>query len=116
MPLGMYWVARQTRITERSMTAVFASFALFGAYLAVTAIAEQREWWWLVFPGYIKSSTLTEFFGRGRGPFLNPVGMGIFQCVCLCGGLMLWPRRCGRWDALALLAAVGLTTLGVQST
>jgi len=115
MPLGMYWVARQTRVTERSMNAVFASLALFGVYLSATAIAERHELWWAVFPGYIKTASFTEFFGRGRGPFLNPIGTGIFQCACLCGGLMLWPRF-GRLGRLALLASVGLTTLGVQST
>jgi O-antigen ligase len=115
MPLGLYWVARQTRLTERSVVAVFLSLGLFSGYLALTAIAERREWWWLVFPGYIKTSTYIEFFGRGRGPFLNPIGTGIFQCACLCSGLMLWPRS-GRVGRAVLLAAVGLTTLGVQST
>jgi O-antigen ligase len=115
MPVGIYWVARQTRITERSMTAVFASCGLFGVYLAVTGIAERRELWWAVFPGYIKNAEYTEFFGRARGPFLNPIGTGIFLCSCLCAGLMLWPRM-GRIGRLALLASVGLTALGVQST
>ncbi len=63
MPLGMYWVARQMRITERSMNVVFIGFALFGVYLSATAVAERRELWWAVFPSYIKTTTYTEFFG-----------------------------------------------------
>jgi len=115
MPLGIYWVARQSVISERGILALFGVLAVFGIYLAVTAIAETHQLWWMVFPKYIASTDNPSFFGRGRGPLLNPSGCGFFQGVCLCCALAWWPRldRAGR---LALLAVSLLFCLGVYST
>ena len=67
----------------------------FGVYLAFTGVAETRGMPALVFPKYILTSEFTEFLGRGRGPFLNPVTNGIFMAVCICCTLMWWPRTTG---------------------
>jgi O-antigen ligase len=106
MPTGLYWVARNLPQTERGTYAILASLLGFGLYLAFTAFAETHLFWNLVFPGYITSSSFKEFLGRGRGPFLNPAGCGMFQSVCLAAVLLWWPRfgKIGR----VLLALVAL--------
>ena len=115
MPLGMYWVARQIRLSQRSVLAMFGCLAAFGIYLAVTALAETHQIWWLVYPKYIASTTHEEFLGRARGPLLNPSGCGIFQGVCLCSALMWWPRL-NRPGRLLLLIVSVLVCLGIYST
>ncbi|NUQ64786.1 MAG: O-antigen ligase family protein [Pirellulales bacterium] len=115
MPLGMYWVARQSVLTERGGLAIFGGLALFGIYLAITALAETRQLGWLAFPRYIVSPEYPEFLGRARGPLLNPVGCGLFQVVCLSSLLLWWPRL-GRRGQLLLLGLAGLITAGIWST
>ena len=115
MPAGMYWIARQTPVTERGSRAMFACLAVFGLYLAVTAIAEARQLWWLVYPRYIASREYLNFFGRGRGPLLNPAGCGFFLSICWSSALMFWPRW-GRVGKAVLLAMSVVYALGVYST
>jgi len=115
MPLGMYWVARQVPLSERGALALFGCLGAFGVYLAVTALAETNELWWLVYPRYVGSTAQTEFLGRARGPLLNPAGSGLLQGICLASALLLWPRlnRLGR--SLLVVASV-LIALGVYCT
>ena len=115
MPAAMYWVARQTRFTEQAARWLFFSLAAFGLYLSVTAVAETHQAWAFVFPRYIGSAEFKEFFGRGRGPFLNPVANGIVQGLGLCAALMSWPRV-NRAGKLFLLALLPLFAEGVYST
>ena len=82
----MYLVGRGAPQSERTAKLLLACLGVFGLYLAVTAIAETRQLWSLVWPRYIRSSEVVEFFGRGRGPLMNPAGCGFFQAVCLCAG------------------------------
>ena len=86
MPAVIYWIARQANLTPRAVLALFGCFALFGIYLAVTALAEYFKLWWLVFPKYIATTATqadAEFVGRGRGPLLNPIANGILLAICL---------------------------------
>ena len=53
MPLGIYWVVRQSRIGGPQNTMVLACLTLFGIYLSVTVIAERFEVYWLIYPRYI---------------------------------------------------------------
>jgi O-antigen ligase len=95
MPFCMYWIVRQAKFNERSMSAIFICLTVFGAYLAITSLAEYFQVWELVFPPYIASSAFSataEFVGRARGPFLNPVSNGIALSICLGAALMIWPR------------------------
>jgi hypothetical protein len=95
MPFAIYWIARQMVIGERTCTCLFASLAVFGVYLAVTAFAEHYEISWAVFPRYIIDTAAqadAEFVGRARGPYLTPIGNGIALAICLGASLMLWPR------------------------
>jgi len=115
MPATLYWIARQTRYTESAAWWVLGSLAVFGLYLCVTAVAETHGKFSVVFPRYITSPTYFEFFGRGRGPFLNPVANGIVQSIGLCAALLWWPRLSRRWQ-LVLLATIPIYAWGVYST
>jgi O-antigen ligase len=115
MPAGLYWIARQTRASQRSFNMMCACLGTFGVYLAVTAFAETRQWWWAVYPSYIKTATFTEFFGRGRGPLLNPAGCGILQSTCLCAALLLWPQA-NRFGRLLLAGTTLAISVGIYCT
>jgi len=115
VPAVLYWVARQAPLGERAILAVFGFYTTFGAYLAITAIAESRHAWSLVFPSYIGSPMHTEFLGRGRGPFLNPVACGLYLSVGAFCTAQAWPRvrRTGR---ILTLLLIGLLLTGVYCT
>ncbi len=115
LPLTIYTIAREAPTSPRAMLGMFAALAAFGLYLAITAVFEQQQIWSLVFPRYIVSDAQAEFLGRGRGPFLNPVGNGMFLCAGMFSLLMFWPRahRIGR-VFLVLLTLICLA--GVYST
>lgn len=115
MPLGVYWVVRQAKMTERVNFAVLASFAIFAVYLSLTALAENRHAWALVFPRYIYNSPFTEYLGRARGPFLNPVANGLAIGFGWLSTAMLWTRVPRRWRVV-LGAAMGLFALGIYCT
>jgi O-antigen ligase len=115
MPLVMYWIVRQAAVSERAIWGLLLVVAVFGLYLAVTAIAETHQLWALVFPKYIASPATVEFFGRGRGPLLNPAGSGILQGLCMMSALMRWPRL-SRRGKLLLLLAMPLYAWGIYST
>ncbi len=115
LPACMYWIARQSRPTETVIRCAFGATALFGVYLALTAIAETREWYGIVFPRYIVTSPMTEFLGRGRGPLLNPVGNGLLITIALICAAMLWPhtRKAGR---VLIVAAMFTLLIGAYCT
>jgi len=115
MPTALYWVVRQSPWTRRGARWVLTSLALFGAYLCLTAVAETHGAWAFVVPRYIASPEVHEFFGRGRGPFLNPVANGMVQSLGLCAALMAWPHL-SRPLKLLLVAALPLFAWGIYST
>jgi len=94
---------------------VLGGLAALGVYLAVTGIAETQQVWWLVFPKYIASPEHAEFFGRARGPLLNPIGNGILLGVGLASLLMAWPKA-ERGGRLVLIALALLVLVGVYGT
>jgi O-antigen ligase len=115
MPAVVYWIARQANYSERAVLALFGCLAAFGAYLAVTALAEYFKASWLVFPSYITTSAMdakAEFVGRGRGPLLHPIGNGILLAICLSGTLCWWPRL-NRLGQLLLAPLVLLLLAGM---
>ncbi|HVA48850.1 MAG TPA: O-antigen ligase family protein [Pirellulales bacterium] len=115
MPTGMYWAARQLPLNERSSRWLSGSLALFGVYLAATAVAEWLRLPELIFPRYIASADYFEFFGRARGPLMNPIGNGYFLAVGLASTLLWWPRL-GRPGQLALLLVAALFGCGLFAT
>jgi O-antigen ligase len=115
IPLAMYWIARQTPITARGAGAAFGFLTGFGLYLALTAIAEWRGAYALVVPSYITSPSFAEFYGRARGPCLNPAGLGIFLATCLAASA-LWLTRFGRTGHLLFVGLAPLTLVATYAT
>jgi O-antigen ligase len=115
MPCGLYWVARQSRITERGILAVLAFLAATGFYLALVALAEVSGNPGLVFPRSIASPELPEFLGRARGPLLNPAGNGILLGLGLAATLLGWPRL-GRIGRVGVILASLVLCAGVYAT
>ena len=118
MPLGVYWVVRQSRLAEPQSRMILACLALFGLYLAVTIVAEKFRFYGLVYPRYIIDSMAdkkTEFVGRGRGPLLQPMITGIQLAVCWSAALLAWPRW-GRAGRVALVLFSLLAALAAHST
>jgi hypothetical protein len=115
MPMGMYWVARNLEITPRQLRGLFGSMAILGLYVAVMATFEKFDMHWGVFPRYIVNPELTEFFGRGRGPLLNPCGNGLLLSLGI-SCLLMWFPQAGRGTRLIILGATGILLLGVYCT
>jgi O-antigen ligase len=112
MPAAVYWISRQIDATERTTLVLLGALALFGLYLAVTALAEYFKVWWLIVPRYIVTTAAeanAEFVGRGRGPLLNPIANGVLLAVCFGSALMWWPRLTR--SRQLLLAAISLLFL-----
>jgi hypothetical protein len=115
MPAILYWIVRQARWSQQAAWWVLASLAGFGVYLCLTAVAESQGAWEFVFPKYIASPAYVEFFGRGRGPYLNPVADGIVAGLGLCAALVWWPRL-NRPARLAGLGVLAIFAVGIYCT
>ena len=92
LPVTVYCLARSYKTKIGDLRVITVTLGGFGIYLAFIALAEISELYAVIFPRYIVTAEETEFFGRGRGPFLNPVSNGIFLSVCLCCCWTWWPR------------------------
>jgi O-antigen ligase len=102
MPIALYWIARQSRASKRSSLLVFGFLTVFGVYLAVTALAETAQQWWLVYPKYTRDPSVGIHFGRARGPLLQSQSFGLYLAVCLVGA-WLWRPWLGRFGQLVLI-------------
>ena len=115
LPLGLYWVVRTARLEKLDLAVITMALGGLAVYLALTGIAEVKQFHSIVFPRYIVDSSTMEFFGRGRGPFLNPVSNGIFQVVGFCCIWFWWPRASERGRILIVIAA-GIVAIGAYAT
>ena len=115
MPAGLYWLGRQSELNEKTIRLLVAGLAVFGVYLACTALAETQQAWWLVYPRYIASAQHEEFFGRGRGPLLNPIGGGLYLTAALLAVGSCWPT-CRRPGRAALVIVAGVLLVGTFCT
>ncbi|MEX0978890.1 MAG: O-antigen ligase family protein, partial [Pirellulales bacterium] len=76
---------------------------------------ETRGEWQFVFPKYIVSPAFGEFYGRGRGPLLNPAATGLVETLGMCAALACWPRA--NWGGkLLLLVLLAIFIVGIYST
>ena len=117
MPVGMYFLIKNIKISDLDLRWVLGLFVLLGVYLSLTGIAELKGWTWTVFPGYITDSTQIEFLGRARGPLLNPVINGLLVIVGSCAALLLIPHfQKLRIVQVILLIAVGIGLVGAYAT
>lgn len=83
MPAAMYFIPRLITIKTDDVRWMLSGAILLGIYLAVTAVFETKGVHSLVFPRYIVDAENWEFFGRGRGPLMNPSGNGIVISIGL---------------------------------
>ncbi len=115
LPSVIYWVTRNSPVDEREFNIMCYGLGAFGLYLAVTGFAETRQWWWMVYPKHIGDPSVTEFLGRGRGPFQNPISNGIYIGIGWCSALMFWPKVGKRGKAIILALSL-VFAVGVYST
>ncbi len=105
IPIGIYWIARQSAPDPRSLRVVYGLLTILGVYAAITALAEVTQQWWLVYPSYIADPSVGIHFGRARGPTLQAQSLGFYlNALLLC--LWAWRPSLGRvGQAFSLLLA-----------
>lgn len=99
----LYFLARDAQLHERNVIAAYAVLTLLGLYLAVTALAEVSEQWWLVYPKYIADPTLGIHYGRARGPMLQSHSLGFYLVMGLLCAWAWWRTRESRPGQLAVM-------------
>jgi O-antigen ligase len=112
IPLALFLVIRQVKVTERELRSVYLGFVAFGVYLALTGIAESQGVWSVVFPKYIAKPEIGLHFGRARGPMVHSVTYGMTLATSMFCGWLLWPKS-SRHGKLALLALLLLALAGI---
>ena len=115
LPLALYLIVRTAKLNSLDLAAITTALGALAVYLAITGIAEVKNFHAIVFPRYIVESTITEFFGRGRGPFLNPVSNGVFQIAGFCCIWFWWPKGSRRVRMLVVVSSL-LVAVGVYAT
>jgi O-antigen ligase len=115
VPVATYVLLRISPLSRQHYRGLLWVLVFLGLYLGLTGVAEWRRWNALIFPRYIASPAFEEFYGRGRGPLLNPVINGMILSLCGTACLLLLPTARVR-HRLVLLVAFGVIGLGVLST
>jgi len=115
LPVVSYFLLRIYPLTSPQQRGLLWALVGLGLYLGFTGLAEWRRWHGLVFPKYIVSPTFTEFYGRARGPLLNPVINGMLLSICGAASLLLLPITRRRYW-LPLLMVFGVIGIGVVAT
>ena len=96
--------------TEKQRDLLLRVIVLIGLYLGVTAVFEVYLPT-LVWPRYITDPTVGLGYGRARGPFASPEGMGAALAICGAASV-LCAARLRRWRVLATLC-VAIDLIGV---
>jgi O-antigen ligase len=116
IPLALYWLGRQSHVSERAVTGILLAMVVFGVYLAVVGLLETAGLWSLVYPSYIANPDIGLHFGRARGPMVHSVSYGIYLATCLLC-VWLWRERLPwRWQIIVVLALVPLMTAAIFFT
>jgi O-antigen ligase len=111
----MYALARLIEIRPRDIRLMLTGSMVLGIYLAVTAVFEITGMHGLVFPRFIADPEVWEFYGRGRGPLLNPSGNGFVMSVSFAAAALGFVYADRRGKAMyAVIAAIILC--GVYAT
>ncbi len=80
-PAGIYFIGRVAEIRESDIRWFCKVMIGLTVYLAVTALFEIKGFSGGVFPKYILDAERWEFYGRGRGPLMNPVANGFVMTI-----------------------------------
>ena len=112
MPAGMYAMARFIQIRRKDIHWLIGGAIFLSAYLSVTALLEARGLSQFVFPRFIADPQVWEFYGRGRGPLMNPSGNGILISIGLAASaiMCIYSKRHGKmiYGLLSVLMLVGV--------
>lgn len=90
IPACMYAIARLVKVRVEDIRWMVFGIIGLGVYLSVTAVFEVKGLHALVYPKYIVDATTWEFFGRGRGPLMNPVANGIVISFAMVAAALKW--------------------------
>jgi O-antigen ligase len=116
VPAVLYFCVRMTPITYRVEKAVLIAFGCLGIYLSLTGLAEVAGLRSFVVPAFIMDrSVSSEFFGRARGPLLNPVVNGFLMTAAWAAWFILGRSTPRRWW-LVVFIIHGIMAAGVIST
>jgi O-antigen ligase len=115
IPMLMYVIARYLRPNPAEIRLMLYAFAGLGVYLSLTAACERFGLHGIVFPRFIVNPSHAEFFGRGRGPLLQPSGNGVVITLGFICALLL-AKDLRNWSHLALIGVVAVFSLGLYST
>lgn len=115
MPAAMYWVARVIPFDGSDLGRLVDVVIGLSIYLAIMAVLEVAGMHAFVFPRYIVDPAEWEFFGRGRGPLLNPVGNGMFFTAALAASLGRFASA-SRRGKVGYLVAISILSVGIVAT
>ncbi len=114
-PACLYFIARQSVLSERRVEGFWVFLVVFGIYLGFTGVMEMTKQWWAVWPRYIADPLAGSglHFGRARGPMIQSVSYGFYCSVCLCAACLCFLRWGWRGKLLAFPAACLLLAAAV---
>ncbi len=113
IPLVVYWIARQSPVTESQVRTLQKALVAFGVYLAMTGLCEVAGLWSFVFPTYVRDPSVGVHFGRARGPMVHSVTYGIYLATALLALWELLRTASSRYSKLALASLVPLFAAGL---
>lgn len=111
-PAAIYWMVRQSRLTQSRLELCYKVFVFYGLYLGATGIAEITGQWWAVFPKHIADPTVGLHYGRARGPMVQLPTYGLYLATCLLSAWIVRPRLSQRGQVL-LLATLPIMLGGI---
>ncbi len=107
LPFFAFTLAPVVFPTSRERATLLTGLVVLGTYLSLTTLFEILGPKALVFPRYILDPNYGIHFGRGRGPFVEPVsnGFGLYVCAIACLiAIRTWQSRAWRVFAGAVAA------------
>ena len=110
MPLALYVMVRLAPMSQLQLRHIVSAMLGLGVYLATVAALEVSGVHSLVFPRYIVDPTNWEFFGRARGPLLNPAANGVVltSCLAIASHRFLHAHRRAKVGYLLVIALIGI--------
>lgn len=115
MPMGLYWSIRCSSLTRRDLDLIINGIVGLGVYLGITGLFEAKGLHGLVFPRYVVDPAIWEFFGRARGPMLNPAGNGVVLGTSLAAAACRWVQA-DRQGKLLYGVAILCILAGIYAT
>jgi O-antigen ligase len=103
----LFLVAPVAFATDRQRSHLLIGLVVVGAYLGVTALAQELDLKQLVVPGYITDPTVGIHADRARGPFAEAAANGLALFACAVAAVI----AAARWKGGARQLAVGVAVL-----